>query len=229
MSYLERNSQFVSELRNVRLQRGKRRGEGNFITFVSAGSFLSETAREEVFIGLKELKTNGYIPKTDLNRRMHGEATVDRFVHELAIMTVVAQNMPHLLPELPLFYGLVTDENGIPIAIVTEDFSKDGKNRVNKTNLSPRGLKGIFVEGTINEEFLQDAAFIVHEIEEMKLDFTPDELPPIESARRGPIRRLGDFYPIVIYSGRAEHRARFPEEQIEAEIERHSLRIDYEL
>lgn len=46
------------------------------------------------------------------------------------------------------------------------------------------------------------------------------------------IRRLGDFYPLLIdhsYSSRALHRTHFPEEQIEKELNKHTLRIDYEL
>src|SRR3989344_6059634 len=110
-------------------------------------------------------------------------------------MTVVAQNMPHLLPELPLFYGLVTDKDGIPIAIVTEDFSKDGKNRVDKTYSSPQGLNGIFVEGTADEEFLHDIAFIVQEKQEY-VEYPEGELPPIGATLRKTKCRLGDFYPV---------------------------------
>src|SRR3989338_7814582 len=123
MSYLERNSRLIAETGvNLNIQRGATRGESGNILFSSVGSFFSQETGSDVYVGMKEPK--------DKEGSLAGEMLRERFVFELAVMSVVAENMPHLLPELPLFYCLLVDKNGKPMAIVTEDFSKDGQNYV---------------------------------------------------------------------------------------------------
>lgn len=53
-----------------------------------------------------------------------------RLANELVIMEYLITHIPRLAVELPLFYGLLTDKNGDVKGILTEDFTKGGKNRI---------------------------------------------------------------------------------------------------
>lgn len=145
MSYLERNSRLIKEVgTSMRLKSGTLRGESRNMKFSSVGVYHSEEVGQEVYIGIKEPK--------EKDKAFWREFLKQRFIFELAVMSVVAENMPHLLPELPLFYGLLVNNKGIPIAIVTEDFSRDGQNFVNSPAAEPQGFRELFVEGTLDDD-----------------------------------------------------------------------------
>jgi hypothetical protein len=215
MSYLERNSRLIAEVgANLTLKRGTNGGEGTFICFNSVGAYPSKEINSDLYVGVKEPK--GSFNSKDLSRR---------FVFELAVMSVVAENMPHLLPELPLFYGLLTDSKGMPMAIVTEDFSKDGQNYVEPYRVEPEGLLDLFVPGTIYEDDYDGSL--------LSIAF---KISPKGSSGNEYHIRLGDFYPLFIPCTSNEllriqkaHRERFPEEQIEQELGKHTLKIAYDL
>src|SRR3989344_9649995 len=93
MSYLERNSRLIAETGvNLNIQRGATRGESGNILFSSVGWYPSQEIGTDVYVGMKESKYK--------ESSSAGEMLKERFVFELAVMSVVAENMPHLLPEL---------------------------------------------------------------------------------------------------------------------------------
>lgn len=114
MSYLERNKILVAEIgTNLSIQKGFTNTEAARTTFSSVGSYRSQELGLQVYVGIKET------PTQDIR---------DRLISELAIVHIIATNLPHLLPELPLFYGLLIDREGNPMGIVTEDFLKEENN-----------------------------------------------------------------------------------------------------
>ncbi len=213
MSYLERNSRMIAEVAaELPISKGEQRGSGGIATFHSAGSYNSAELETEIYVGLKQDYKND------------PEQLRDRFIFELAVMSVIAQNLPHLLPDLPLFYGLVIGKNGEPTAIVTEDFSRDGENRVEPSRYVPVGIEELFEPGTLDGDKIEHISFAVWPIEAER-KFTPSgELIPVQRAFR-----LGDFYPLLFWGKRDEHKTRFPEKQIEEQLDKYTVRINHDL
>jgi hypothetical protein len=218
MSYLERNSRLLSEIgANVTFKPGEQRGESRSLKFSSVGSYPSEELGTDVYVGVKEPKEKSSIFMAEQLRQ--------RFIFELAVMSVIAENIPHLLPELPLFYGLLTDKDGEPMAIVTEDFSRNGQDHVSSHAAEPYGFRELFVEDTLEDDFVCNIGFTVYpKVEEPT--WPEGELPPMGSSINSGIRRLGDFYPLVPFHKRALHSQHFPEAQIEEDLDKYSLKTD---
>lgn len=206
MSYLERNRRLLKEIdSNLPLQKGKQLGDGGISKFFSAGSYNSDELGTEVYVGLKE---DNYKDPEQLR---------DRFIFELAVLSVVAKNLPHLLPELPLFYGLLIGKDGEPIAIVTEDFSLNGANYVGPSRFVPRGFSELFVEGTLDDDRAESISFNIR----------PKKIDGEVHAER--VWRYGDFYPLIFWDKRDVHKTRFPENEIEERLDEYILKIDYDL
>ncbi len=221
MPYLERNIKLIAEVdAGITLEKGEKRGNGNYANFFSVGRFNSTEMGTEVHVGLKEPQRVWARP----------ELIRDRFIFELAVMSVVAKNMPHLLPELPLFYGLLIGKNGVPIAIVTEDFSQNGDNDVESSNYVPPGFQRLFVDGSLDYDKLVNISFTVSPKNTGWEGAPFDALPPIGALSIRRIVKFGDLYPLLTSPAKREaHRTRFPEKEIEEQLDQHTLKIDHDL
>ncbi len=174
------------------------------MNFFSAGSYISKEIGKEIYVGLKEPRESG-----------NKEYLKHRLIFELAVMSVVAQNLPHLLPELPLFYGLLVDGQGKPMGIVTEAFSEDGKYSIYTSSIIPKGIRDLFIEETVEDDFIDHISF----------NLVPKNINTV-----GTKQRLGDFYPLLRNflpdEKKNAHRSRFPEEQIENDLDKYSLKAN---
>lgn len=204
MSYLERNSRLLEEVRPLSFTRGDIRGKSTALSFYSLGSYHSSTLNQELYIGVKEP-----IEQTRIQMRRLRE----RIVFELAVMQIISEVMPHWLPRLPLFHGLLVDLDDQPKGILTEDFTKNGRNRVDSSMFPPEELKEIFVEGTVDDDFLCNVGFLVQ-----------------PEGKNSPHMRYGDFYPLLIHTleNREKHKQKFPEDRVAQDIERYTIRSGIE-
>src|SRR3989344_1882947 len=138
MNYLERNQAIINELRGVRLERGNVVGRSYSMIFTSAGHYQSSVLGNTLYVGLKEYN--------DPEQRK--SSTEDRALGELHCVRTVAEQLPHLEAELPVFYGTLLDSEGKPVGIVTEDFSQGGRyevrSMVKDKEEFPNELRGIF-------------------------------------------------------------------------------------
>lgn len=115
MDYLQRNRALIREMRqDLRFQRGEVIGKGSGATFTATGHYRSPLLGEDVYIGVKETKLDGTVLRL-------------RTAKELSMLHKVEEKTPHLLPEFPIVYGLLTDLTGREIAIFCEDFSQGGR------------------------------------------------------------------------------------------------------
>ncbi|MCL5783851.1 MAG: hypothetical protein M1142_00650 [Patescibacteria group bacterium] len=136
MNYLERNERILQEvsreLQDHTLRRGKYIGSSKgYTNFVSAGSFLSPFLKREAFTGIKEIGIKNF--------------TYSRVRCELLTIAVIAEHLPHLAPELPLFYGHFETTSGGK-GIIMEDFSQGKKLKVDSVpgGITPPELKTFF-------------------------------------------------------------------------------------
>jgi hypothetical protein len=166
MDYLERNRRVFDELKQAHLDltEGNVIVETNYRRFINFGKFYSPTLSTEVHIGLKELYTD----------RQHYDTRVN---DELMVIQKIAELFPHLVPELPLFYGLLRSRDTNEYrGIIVEDFSQNGKYRVDNIISEPRWhpkeIISAFPGVSIASDDLSHMGFWV-----------------------GNGRRLGDFYP----------------------------------
>jgi hypothetical protein len=90
------------------------RNQSGKTTVTYLGKFHSEAVGRDLDIGLKE-----YSSKTE-------DVLNIQVATELGLIDLVEKNFPHLVGEFPLFHGVFLDENGKPIGVVTEDYSKNG-------------------------------------------------------------------------------------------------------
>ena len=135
MNYLERNQLVIAEMgQKLRLERGKLIADHHGFmtdrttTVTSLGHYPSELLRGEVYVGLKEYSNKS-------KRTLPVVVATD-----LAIIHGAEQYVPQLLPEFPIFYGLLARSNGEPLGVLTEDFSKGGKYKVKDMYDSDRNL-----------------------------------------------------------------------------------------
>lgn len=194
---------------------GAKRGEGSLTIFNSTGSFKSTTLEQDVFVGIKRFKENY---NNDVLYK-------DRFVFELAVMSVVAENLPHLLPELPLFYGLMTDKERNPLGIITEDITRNGRDRISPHAVIPRDLLSIFAKDTVDEDRACNVACTVYEKPDAETGGVENLGPKTTSAAA---RGLVDFYPLVRFEQMELHRSLFPEEAIEAEMSKYTVTTNFD-
>ncbi len=194
MDYLERNQLIVAEIgRNLRIQRTGHTAYSERTAFTPVGSYYSQVLREELFAGLKE----GSLPEW-------------RVFHDLAFMRSLEGKFPHLVPELPIFYGLLRNREGAPLGVIMEDFSKGSKHKVHDVYEDGKNLPGELRDlvGTPN----------LSNVELAKVCFM------VEGCRR-----LGDFDSIRSGLSVPELIERFPFADLEEQLERYTLQIDYDL
>ena len=176
MDYLERNHTILQEMSSARLSKGLQvgvslTGDGKPKTvFNCLGNYDSEFLACELYTGLKR------------TLRHNSDTVSARATAELAVIRHIAQFYPHLVPELPAFYGLLVGKNGESLGSITEDFSKGGLYKVEDVftpfmikhrERIPTELKNAFVDMELDEEDLARMCFIVNGA-----------------------RRIGDFYNI---------------------------------
>jgi hypothetical protein len=90
--------------------------------------------------------------------------------------------------------------------MVTEDFSQGGKYLISEYGAPPKEILPLFVKDSVYEGSLEHACITVNKQ-----------------------RKLHDLYLHIKLLKWDEHRARFGEEAIKNELERYTLRIDYDL
>jgi len=195
MNYLERNQRIFEELGGVRLQRGDVVGHSSSMRFVSAGHYQSSALGNTLYVGLKEY--------TDSKRRKSD--TEPRALIEMHCIRTIAEQLPHLEAELPIFYGVLLDSEGKTLGIVTEDFSQGGRYEVRD---------------------MVDQELFPMELTEIIPDLDHYEKSKICFSANGQ-RRLGDFSPIGFY----DFLQRFPLNDLYNQLQegKYTLRLDYEL
>ena len=194
MNYLERNQLLIAEIgQNLRLQRGKVIGVGTLSTFRSAGNYRSSLLDDDLYVGLKEIPS--------IRHALDFQVALD-----LALIRAVEQNLPYMLSEFPIFYGLIRDSKGEKIGVVTEDFSKGGRYEVEDMGAYeelPRELEK-FLEMPITDYPLCTTSFLVNGQ-----------------------RRIGDFCIIYLYIH--DEFEKFSPYDLKKEIDKYTLHIDYDL
>lgn len=209
MSYLERNAQIIAEVgRSLRLTRGEIVSWSNSTTVTVLGSYRSELLGNQLYIALKG--TTGVTPE-------------DRVIADLAFVSVVADQIPELEPELPLFLGLLRDQSGKALGTLTEDFSRGGRYKlweINDFDLPNQGplpekLRG-FVGGRGGLLMIDDDALA-------GMFFKIGTVGNILE------RRLGDFDKACIYMSPDEREEKFPQEHIERDLNLYTITVDYDI
>lgn len=177
MSYLERNSQLIEEIRgNLTFLRGAVVGRNRRTRFTEVGSYQSPFLGSRIYLGLKEY----YGPFRNPLR------LAERVSQELAIMQCIAIKLPHLLSELPLCYARLLGKEGQVLGIIMEDFSQGGKLKVRNVFWPPPGIESIFIKGSTESDAI---AKMVVEVNGQRrlMDFYPIFEPGKENVNR---RRL---------------------------------------
>lgn len=208
MNYLERNALLIAEINGgVRLSKRDVVGWSQRTRTTALGSYSSNLLGQEIFVALKE--TRG------------GLAPEQIVVRDLAWVCAVADGLPDLRPELPLFLGLLRDKNGLSVGMLTEDFSKGGKYKlweVPEFDLPYQGpLPEQLRQFTAGERGLMD----------------PEELANM-FFRVGTVgdiveRRLGDFDKACLHFSIDERLEKFPREEIEEKFDLYTVRVSYDL
>lgn len=176
MSYLERDTQLIEELRgNLTFRRGAVVGCNTRVRFTEIGSYQSSFLGSRVYLGLKEY----YGTMRDPLR------LAQRISQELAIMQHIAIKLPHLLSELPLCYVRLLDKNSQISGIIMEDLSRGGQSKVRRMSPPPE-VGNIFIKGSIDSDSLENMAVLVDR-ERRLMDFYPLFNPGKEIVNR---RRL---------------------------------------
>lgn len=197
--YLEMNQRLLAELRASGFV-ARRTGDdssGMSRVFYPAGLFVSESLSRDVYMGVKRI---GNWVHDDT-----GFVTQLMFLQELAVISAIAKNFPNLLEQLPCVYGLVVNKDGVPLGMITEDFSEGGKFDVSRRAPAVYKVKDIFAPGTVDNDDIEKMGFNVN---------------------GG--RRLGDFWPVGVISD-GENARRFGQDIIEQRIGDFTLKIDYDL
>ena len=119
----------------------------------------------------------------------------------------VAEGLPQLEPELPVFYGLLQYNDGNSVGILTEDFSQEGRYPV------------LDMEAWDN---------IPHELKSLVGDLPNEELAHVGFMVNGQ-RRLGDFNTVRIGSDLDKWSEMFPFFDIYENLGKYTLRVEYNL
>ncbi len=198
-AYLVRNRLAIAEFRDkkVPLVCGSIVGRSDRYLFYSAGVVDSTVFGKPIYVGIKR--------STSERPRLRDDLTRIRFVNELAIISAISHNFPDLTEKLPLFYGLLVDRQGLAAGIVTEDFSEGGLQRVRAGGASPLEVKRLFVEGSVDNDYIQNCAYTVN-------------------GRT----RLGDFWYFWRHEDREENAKRVGADWIQQRLADFTLEVDLE-
>jgi hypothetical protein len=115
--YLKRNLEFLTELKSAIHQIDKNApiiGESTHTKFIHLKTFESKVADEQVYVGLK------------LSNREFEYG----FYTALTNIAFLCEKNPEIVDKLPLFYGLLVNQNNKPEATITQDFSMNNKVKV---------------------------------------------------------------------------------------------------
>ncbi len=197
MNYLERNELVIGEIRrDLRLKKRDNIADTGRTSFTPLGDYYSQIVGQRLFVGLKRYYSF---------RSSYSEG---RVINDLAFIRAIEQKAPHLMPELPSFYGLLVAGNGRHLGVITEDFSRAGKHEVHDmdegdSNL-PTELRKVVNDPRLHDEELAKVCFVVDGQ-----------------------RRLGDFNTIRAGLNVRESIERFPLDDIMNDIEKYTLRMTY--
>ncbi len=204
MSYLERNQQTLAEIgQNLRLRRGSVIGRSPNTTFTSIGNYKSTILEKDLYIGLKE------------NRHKEGDFLRGWVARELVLINMIEQRFPQLLPEFPVFHGILEHPTGETLGVLTEDFSYGGRYPVKGF---PRSLFVDIPDKDVPKELEEIAGKEIDNYDLATMCFLVNGQ-----------RRIGDFG--EMYSGMitTELSERYPIDDLMATIVKYTLRIDYPL
>jgi hypothetical protein len=204
MEYLRRNSQIIAELNGgVKLSRGKLIGHSGSTSVIALGAYQSVVLESGLFIALKESK------------RFRPSIAVER---DLALVSVLADAVPDLRQMVPSFMGLLVSDTSAEIGVLVEDFTEGGRypiwgvhrSEFPSIGVAPQQLREILCgrEGTIDDEELENMFFKVETDEGLRY-------------------RIGDFDKALSHLGFEERLEMFPREQILADIDQYTVKIDY--
>ncbi len=199
-AYLERNKLVLSELRdkNISFVCQDIVGQSSWQVFYTAGVVDSSVLGKPIHIGIKRRSTEF--------RDSTGYLTKERFVNELAILSAISNGFPGLSESLPEFYGMLVNRQGIAVGIITEDFSEGGLHKVREGGFSPYKVRSLFVEGSVNDDYIQRSAFTVNGK-----------------------TRLGDFWYFWRHEDEEENAKRVGVDRIRQRIADFTLEVDLEI
>lgn len=190
MYYLERNRAIIRELRKLWLPQAEQ------------PTTVSSTATKTVFtpLGSFNSPTLGREVFVGMKRYQRPSDTFllqFRAPEELATITAIAEQLPGYRDLLPQFYAAVTNIRGEKVGLLMEDFSEGGKYEVYNSGYVPDGLTNLFGRDALEEDFVVNMAF-----------------------RVGKELRFGDFYPFFKSSMKRQVLARFPMDEVLAQVTR---------
>ena len=204
---MDRNAEIFKEIREsgLKLKIGKLIGRSDGgTTFNSLENYYSRILNKRLYIGLKT------------NESYYD----DNVVRDLALISKVEKEAPHLLSEFPIFHGVLRNDNRNFIGIICEDFSEGGKYLV-------EGMKKSWREPVKDSEVPKDMEKI------LGVSIDNHDLVTTCFMINGK-RRIGDFgeffMPVAFSYGRKVKMERvFPSKQILKRLREFTLRINYEL
>lgn len=208
MNYLERNAQIIAEVgRSLRLTRGEIVGWSKRTKVTVLGSYRSELLENQLYIALKE--TRGVrTPK-------------DKVIEDLAFVSVVADQIPELKPELPLFLGLLRNKNGQDLGTLTEDFSEGKKYRLWEVQEFDLTNQGLLPERL--RQFVGGKRSLMESEELATMFFKVGTVGNIVA------RRLGDFDKSRLHLSLDEREEKFPQKHIERDLGLYTITVDYDV
>jgi hypothetical protein len=147
MNYLERNKAISEEIKRggIELQPRLKVGESRTGTqFMSLGSYDSDILGNRLHLGLK-------IPSGTYSRAYNSNSGLVRYraTLELAIISRIADGLPHRADQLPRFYGIALSGYNKARAILTEDLSQGGA-------LSVESMKDRILDSFPDQAFLKE-------------------------------------------------------------------------
>lgn len=205
MVYLATNQARLAEIgQNVTLERGSLLGQKPHTKLTSLGQYRFEGLDSEVYLGLKESKEDIWTPKL-------------RLVGELSLMRAIEESFPELVPQLPVVHGLIINDDGRDLGLITEDFSHGGKYDVNEvTDYHPNPaekvvekLRKMIANPDVNEDALyfdlSRACFLVN----------------------GEIK-LGDLYGLRLFLKGEDFMDKFRIFDLEKELDKYTVTVNWE-
>ena len=203
MMYLERNHALFEEMgRSLKPQRGVVVGKSAQSTFTTTGHYESGILKRDSYTGVRE------------TRRLKGDDYMYQAARGLAFIIAIERQTPHLMEELPDFYGLLEDPENV-VGILTEDFSEGRKYRVEEVT-RPWDMPISDDEIPRELERIKREAMGAHDLATMCF---------LVNGKR----RIGDFGEMFSGLNISELAERFPIEELLGQLDRYTLHIDYGL
>jgi hypothetical protein len=161
MNYLERNALIVAEINQnitseaLTLRKTGKSSFGSSTEFFPVGQYESKILGVELYLGFKKSIPGRFL----------------FFYNDLGIASAIATQIPELSPEVPVFIASVKNKRGQALGVLTEDFSKGGREEVKAlhealTDLLPVGIRTL---NYLDDEELAKVAFLVGNEEKRRL------------------------------------------------------------